>query len=279
MSDAPTLSHAAQPGRGIISRSKRRLVEHAKTAADITMRALAATAPYEGMLSFDTLALMRFDDDGAPPIAVAEAEALDPNSPDDQTLPPRSDDGASDDSLGRRPELLLISTSIRPESVSRSLICRIADECRGMGARVHVQDLRTFPPVFCHGRDLNGYPPQYRSLAAAIERADGVVVGIPVYNASPGSTAVNLFQVLGDKFAKKPVAIVSAGGSPRGFFSVAPLLEWLLFTQRAAVFPGTVVDTPEVSRAEIGVRAHDFAAAFVEHATTSHWGAYLAPRP
>ncbi len=73
-------------------------------------------------------------------------------------------------------KILLLSLSANPGSLSR----RAAGEFRRMLEASSVAndwiDIRSLPPVWVDGRDLNEYPEEYRKLSEAVAAASGVVI-------------------------------------------------------------------------------------------------------
>ena len=190
-----------------------------------------------------------------------------PGSPLRNTSPPPvgSDGNERRDRRDSRPlTVLALSTSLRPESVSRQLVCCIAQALTARGANVEVTDLRNLEPIFCFTKDIEQYPAAYGDLATKIDAADGILLGFPIFNGSPSSSAWNLLQILGTRLNGSPMAMVSAGGSPRGFYSVANLVVWLMFTQGVALLPTTIHATPE-NKADLAPRIASLADSFMEH--------------
>jgi NAD(P)H-dependent FMN reductase len=165
---------------------------------------------------------------------------------------------------GRPLRIVALSTSLRPDSVSRALVGRLALELTQRGAEVEVVDLCDFEPVFCDSKDVERYPQEYGELAVKIAEADGVLLGFGIYNGAPSSSAWNVLQIVGPYLADQPLGMVSAGGSPKGFYCIANLVVWLMFTQGVRLLPKTIHANPDAEH-ELDVRVPELADAFFAH--------------
>lgn len=135
----------------------------------------------------------------------------------------------------------LISTSMRPASVSRELVgCLNHRLERLAGVTPAVTDLRNLPPVLCDGRRLDEYPRSYGELATALAAADAVIIAVPIYQYAPSGASKNLLEIVGSALAEKPVGIVSSAGSSRSLLATTPLLTPLLFDIGCIVLPRTL---------------------------------------
>jgi NAD(P)H-dependent FMN reductase len=141
--------------------------------------------------------------------------------------------------------VLILSLSANPDSLSR----RAAGEFQRMLASAKVTtdliDIRSLPPVWVDGRDLEKYPKEYTKLNEAICRASGIVFFMPIYCYTVSSPAKTISEIIGDALTRKPVAFVTAAGSLRSHLAVRDLMASMSFEQETICFPKTVQVTNE----------------------------------
>ena len=142
-------------------------------------------------------------------------------------------------------KFLILSLSANPESLSR----RAAGEFKRMldSAKQSAEsfDIRSLPPVWVDGRDLDEYPKEYMQLNDAVTAASGVVIFMPIYCYTVSSPAKAVSEIIGDAFTRKPVAFVTAAGSLRSHLAVRDLMASMSFEQETICFPKTVQITSE----------------------------------
>lgn len=96
----------------------------------------------------------------------------------------------------------VLSTSLSPHSRSRRLAQLAAERLRQQGHQVTLLDLRDTPlPAF--DDDATYAHPNLQIYCQAIERADGVILALPVYNWDTGSGAKNLIELTPDHTAPR----------------------------------------------------------------------------
>ena len=142
-------------------------------------------------------------------------------------------------------KIILLSLSANPESLSR----RAAGEFQRMLASAKMAadliDIRSLPPIWVDGRDLEEYPKEYTKLNDAIAAASGVVIFMPIYCYTVSSPAKTISEVIGDALTRKPVAFVTAAGSLRSHLAVRDLMASMIFEQETICFPKTIQITGE----------------------------------
>ncbi|MCX4696580.1 NADPH-dependent FMN reductase [Streptomyces sp. NBC_01408] len=115
--------------------------------------------------------------------------------------------------------ILCILGSSAPDSVSRRVLELAADRIRAAGEPCELLDLSQEFPARHRLADYDDPPPgsQTAALRDRIARAGGVVLATPVYHGSYSGLLKNaLDHLAGDAFADLPVALIAAGGGPRG---------------------------------------------------------------
>lgn len=158
----------------------------------------------------------------------------------------------------------VIATSLDPESRSAWLCALAAEELRGAGHAVTHLDLRRNPlPPFDNVQGAGGCyaHPNAELYHRAIREADGVLLGVPVYNWGIGSGAKALVELTGSSdegrglhgaWFDKPVTFLVSGGLDHGYLSHGPFALGLMYDFRCVVNPHFVYatsahwDAPEV---------------------------------
>lgn len=137
--------------------------------------------------------------------------------------------------VGDRP-LLLISTSLNPTSRSRRLIEAARGAAEEDGRSTEVLDLRDYPLPLCDGT-FSQESDVVQTLAAHIQAASSVVLGLPVYNYSVNATAKNLVEHTGNAWNDKIVGFVCAAGGRASAMAPMALATSLMLDFRCLVIP------------------------------------------
>ncbi|MBI4567665.1 MAG: NAD(P)H-dependent oxidoreductase [Planctomycetes bacterium] len=136
-----------------------------------------------------------------------------------------------------KPRILIISSSLNPASHSR-VLCRAAEETlRERGVPVEFIDLAQNPiPVY---NDFDGHDPgpAVASLRAAAERAQGFLLGIPVYIFGTPSPLKAAVEFIGKRFEGKVVGGLAAAGGTRSYMSVMDVAKSLQLDFRCLWVP------------------------------------------
>jgi NAD(P)H-dependent FMN reductase len=162
------------------------------------------------------------------------------------------------------PDLVLLSTSMAEDSVSRRLLQSIALSLSAHGAGVEVVDVRDLPHA---AAGCGPYPDDYARLQERVACSDGVVVAHGIHGYSVPGAAKNLLDIVGAALAAKPVALVTAAGSERSHLAVAALATSLVFEHEVFWHPATVqVTVDSVDSEDTAARVDRFATKFVSFA-------------
>lgn len=149
----------------------------------------------------------------------------------------------------------VIATSLDPESRSAWLCALATQQLKQAGHDVTFLDLRTTPlPPFDNVQTEGGCytHPHFQVYHRAIQEADGVLLGVPVYNWGVGSGAKALVELTGSSdlqrgldgaWFDKPVTFLVSGGLDHGFLSHGPFALGLMFDFKCVVNPHFVYAT------------------------------------
>jgi NAD(P)H-dependent FMN reductase len=160
-------------------------------------------------------------------------------------------------------EYLVISTSLRPGSLSRQMGELLVEE---FGKGVEHLDLREYPLPLCDGEEAYS-DPNVEKLSAKISAARVIVVGVPIYNFYANAAAKNLVELTGSAWEDKIVGFLCAAGGHNSYMSVMSLANSLMLDFRCLIIPRFVYATNEdfkgdrVPRAELAKRLQQLAAA------------------
>src|SRR5438105_347459 len=105
-------------------------------------------------------------------------------------------------------EYLVISSSLRPESLSRRLGQQLASDLGG--AAEHI-DLREFPLPICDGESAYS-DPNVAKLSGKIDAARVILVATPIYNYDANAAVKNLVELTGSAWENKIVGFACAAG-------------------------------------------------------------------
>lgn len=184
-----------------------------------------------------------------------------------------------------RPRLVGLSANVQRPSKTRTLVETVLQEVRSRSAvEARVFDFVDAGPGLgaAWTRDQLSLPA--RRLIDAIEEADGLVVGSPVYKGSYTGLFKHLFDLVDPgALAGKPVAIVATGGGPRHALVVEHAFRPLFGFFGALQVPVTVYasdgDFREGALTDQGVRERAALAGSLLSDLLAHTAAAAAPAP
>lgn len=103
---------------------------------------------------------------------------------------------------------------------------------------VELADLKEYDMVFSDGRSYKDYTGDTKLLLEKIMQADGILIGMPVFQASIPGTLKNLFDLLPvDAFRNKLVGIVATAGTTKHYLVPEQHLKPILHYMHAWVIP------------------------------------------
>ena len=98
-------------------------------------------------------------------------------------------------------KILLVSCSLSPDSRSRVPVNTAAETLRKHEATVQLLDLRDHPLPMCDGEECD--PQNLAPLRDAIQRADAILLGVPIYNYDVNAAAKNLVEQTGKRVGRQ----------------------------------------------------------------------------
>lgn len=112
-----------------------------------------------------------------------------------------------------------ISGSLRPGSVTKQLVETVLDTCKQKGANTQLIDLNQYKLPLCNGTD-NYSGTEKKSIADlknTLNKADGFIIGTPEYHGGYSGVLKNFLDHMGiDQFRGKLVGLVGAAGGRIG---------------------------------------------------------------
>ncbi|MFP4222806.1 MAG: NADPH-dependent FMN reductase [Phycisphaeraceae bacterium] len=138
--------------------------------------------------------------------------------------------------------VLVLSCSLNPESRSAQLAEHAAEVIREMDAAVELLDLRRHDLPLCDGTTAC---PAAGRLAESIERADAVLLAVPVYNYDANAAVKNLIEFTGRAWTEKLVGFICAAGGQGSYMALMSLANSLMLDFRCLIVPRFVFATGE----------------------------------
>lgn len=132
----------------------------------------------------------------------------------------------------------VVSTSLDPDSRSRTLALRAVARLQERGVEVVYTDLRDLGAL-----PLAGGPgswdahPGLEALKASLKAARQVLLAVPIYNFDASAAAKNLIELAGDALAGKTVGFLCAAGGARSYMGVLGLANSLMLDFRCWIVP------------------------------------------
>ena len=158
---------------------------------------------------------------------------------------------------------LVISCSLNPGSRSRLLALEIKENLRACGSTVDFLDLRKTQMPLCDGSKSSSAAID-TGLNARIEKSNGIVMCVPIYNFDVNAAAKNLIELTGSSWAGKVVGFACAAGGKSSYMSVMGIANSLMLDFRCHILPRFVYATGEsfdqgsVSDPDLRLRLKEF---------------------
>ena len=105
--------------------------------------------------------------------------------------------------------ILAVVGSLQRDSVTRVVVCRVAQQLQAAGCEVDVLDLEKEPLALYNPDTAHGLP-GYAELQARVHRADAFILGTPDYHGSISGAMKNFLDHFWREFAGKLFATVVA---------------------------------------------------------------------
>ena len=138
--------------------------------------------------------------------------------------------------------ILVISSSLHPDSRSRILARACVDQLATLGQQPQLFDLAASPLPQCDGAtaysDSNA-----QQLGNLIGQADAILLASPVYNFDVNSAAKNAVELTGRAWTGKVVGMMLAAGGQGSYMSAMGLANSLMLDFRCIIVPRFIYAT------------------------------------
>ncbi len=138
--------------------------------------------------------------------------------------------------------ILVISSSLHPDSRSRILARACIDRLSGLGEETHLFDLAVSPLPQCDGANAYG-DSNVGELSRQIKQADAILIASPVYNYDVNSAAKNAVELTGRAWTGKVVGMMLAAGGHGSYMSAMGLANSLMLDFRCLIVPRFIYAT------------------------------------
>ena len=138
--------------------------------------------------------------------------------------------------------ILLISSSLHPDSRSRILARACADQLSTLGEDSQLFDLSESPLPLCDGATAYD-DPNVQALGKLIEQADAILLASPVYNYDVNSAAKNAVELTGQAWTGKIVGMMLTAGGQGSYMSAMGLANSLMLDFRCIIVPRFIYAT------------------------------------
>lgn len=151
--------------------------------------------------------------------------------------------------------LMVISSSLNPESRSALLAQYAFEYLKAQGQNVELLDLRDYKLPFANGHGQSAYDdPQVKSIHDRISKAQGILIAGPIYNNSIGAVTKNLMELTthphqsilsGKAWENKIVGFMGTSGGQGSRWAFFPFLSSLMIEASVVVVPNFVMASGE----------------------------------
>ncbi len=165
-------------------------------------------------------------------------------------------------------KILIVSSSLNPESKSRLLARELESRWKGADFEVSLLDLKEAGLPLCDGGEAYGDERTIRARAM-VEEADGIVFASPVYVYNVNAAMKNFVELTGHSMKDKVAGFLCSAGGRLSYMSVMSLANSLMLDFRMYVLPRFVYvaaedwDGDELVD-EVGERIDQFATSFAD---------------
>lgn len=138
--------------------------------------------------------------------------------------------------------ILVISSSLHPDSRSRILARSCLDHLTQLGEAVELFDLAQSPLPPCDGATAYG-DSNVKKLSQLIEGSSAVLLASPVYNYDVNAAAKNAVELTGRAWTGKIVGMMLAAGGQGSYMSAMGLANSLMLDFRCLIVPRFIYAT------------------------------------
>ena len=139
---------------------------------------------------------------------------------------------------------LIVSCSLNPESRSLALARQAEDMLLQAGAEVDFLILKENPLPLCDGDSVYALP-EVVSVAERVQKAEGILLAVPIYNYDANAAAKNLIELTSKGWENKVVGFLCTAGGQGSYMSIMSMVNSLMLDFRCIVLPRFVYATGE----------------------------------
>lgn len=140
--------------------------------------------------------------------------------------------------------ILVISSSLHPDSRSRIMARACFERLQHLEENVTLFDLAESPLPMCDGATAYG-DSNVQRLSGLLSEADAILLASPVYNYDVNSAAKNAVELTGRAWTGKVVGMMLAAGGQGGYMSAMGLANSLMLDFRCVIVPRFIYATGE----------------------------------
>ena len=133
-------------------------------------------------------------------------------------------------------KLLVISSSLNPDSKSRVLAKNAWEALEDKGHTVDWIDLRDFELPICGDSESFGHE-HVEEIGARIREAEGVLLAAPIHNYDVAASAKNLAEITSQSWHGKVVGLLVASGGHLSYMSPFHFMTSLMMHNRCVIVP------------------------------------------
>tara|TARA_B110000037_G_C17096460_1_gene496178 strand:- start:114 stop:635 length:522 start_codon:yes stop_codon:yes gene_type:complete len=138
--------------------------------------------------------------------------------------------------------ILIVSSSLNPESRSRELAKMLEAKYRGEELEVTLIDLQAIQLPFCDGGAAYG-DPVVQATKQLVEAADAVAFAGPIYVYGTNAAQKNFVELFGRTMEGKLAGFLCAAGGAMSYMAIMPFANALMLDFRMMILPRFVYVT------------------------------------
>ena len=140
--------------------------------------------------------------------------------------------------------VLIVSSSLNPDSRSHRLASAAGDTAREMGIAHELVDLRDWDLPICDGEECYNHP-SIAPMTEKVAAAKALLIASPVYNYDLNAAIKNFVELTGRAWSEKPVGMLCMAGGHNSYMSPMSLANSLMFDFRCHIVPRYVYATAD----------------------------------
>ena len=171
--------------------------------------------------------------------------------------------------------MLIISSSLNPDSNSRKLAHEAAAYANEKGLEVGFLEMCKYPVDICDGADSFGHE-NLEPIKDMIHEAKAIILCGPIYAYAMAAATRNLIELTGRAWTGKPVGLMAAAGGKNSYMAVLGTANSLMLDYRCPIVPKYVYADSSSFDPQTGKPLYDIRLRIAELVeTTHHWGEVL----